>query len=63
MHETTEDDAISQVAHQLTDVAVLPQDQVVRSEEVLPVKNGFCSLMPILIPIPILRQVVLKNFE
>ena len=40
MHEAAEDDAISQVANQLTDVAVLPKGRVVRRKEVLPVKNG-----------------------
>ena len=47
VHEAAEDDAIAQVAHQLTDVAVLPKGRVVRRKEVLPVKNGYCNFMPI----------------
>ena len=40
VHEAAQEDAIAQVANQLTDVAVLPQGRVVRRKEGLPVKNG-----------------------
>ena len=39
VHEATQDDAIAQVAHQVSDLTVLQQGRVTRLEKFLPMKK------------------------
>ena len=44
VHEAAQEDAIAQVAHQVTDLAVLQQGRVIRRKEVLPERKRSSEL-------------------